>query len=299
MKNNSNKRTQKFSPKILFWIVLAAALAWLLFWVFRPQAVLVEIAPVSQGLYQQSILEEGKTRVKETYKIISPVSGNLHRIELDPGDSVQAGNLLAVVDWPHPREIKAPSSGKILRVYRKSEGPIQRGDVILEIANPSTLEVVAEVLTEDAVTIPPHAPVFIEDWGGCNALQGKVRLVEPGAFTKVSALGIEEQRVNVIMDFPQPSEQCGRLADAYRVYCRIITFENNQALTIPTGAIFRDKKEWAVFRVTNGKAQKTLVKITRRNPEQAMIESGLQKGDQVIVYPGDDVKDGARVKSMF
>lgn len=299
MKNNNPKAKRKFSPKSLFWIILAAGLVWILFWVFRPQAVLVEIASVTQGLYQQSILEEGKTRVKESYQVISPVSGNLRRVELDPGDSVQAGDLLAIVDWPRPREIRAPSSGKVLRIYRESEGPIQRGDTILEIANPNTLEVVAEVLTEDAVSIPPHASVLIEDWGGCDTLRGKVRLVEPGAFTKVSALGIEEQRVKVIMDFPLPSEQCGRLADAYRVYCRIITFESNQALTIPSGALFRDKKDWAVFRVVKDKAQKTPVKLTRRNPEQAMIESGLQKGDQVIVYPGDDVKDGTRVKSMF
>ncbi|MCP5467673.1 MAG: HlyD family efflux transporter periplasmic adaptor subunit [Deltaproteobacteria bacterium] len=299
MDNLEKRKKKKLGFKALFWFLFILSLAGLIYWAFSPRPILVEITKVTQEKYQQTLKEEGKTRVREVYQVTSPVNGNLHRIELHPGDTVQAGDFIATVDWPSPRKIQSPVSGKILRIHRESEGPIQRGETILEIANPSALEVVAEVLTENAVQIPAEASVKIEDWGGCDVLTGRVRLVEPAAFTKISALGIEEQRVNVIVDITSPPEKCVRLADAYRVYCEIILFESEQALTIPTGALFRDAKQWAVFQVVDGHAKKTNVEISRRNSEKAMIESGLTLGDQVIVYPSDKVKDGSLVKSMF
>lgn len=267
-------------------------------WVFFPKPLLVETVTVHRGPFTQYVIEEGKTRARDVFQILSPVSGNLKRVEHKAGDLVKTGDLLAEVEWPSPWKIKSPVDGRILRIQRESGGPIERGQIIMEVADPHSLEIVSEILTDDALQIHPGAPVRIESWGGCPPLQGKVRLVEPAAFTKVSALGIEEQRVNVIIDFTSPLKTCPGMADGYRVNDYITVYQTKDALSIPSGALFRSGDSWAVFRVVNGRARKTLVEVPRHNPQNAMVTAGLKEGDEVVVYPSDRISEGTRLRRM-
>lgn len=273
-------------------IVAAAALLWALW----PRPLLVEIAPVTRGPYQQVIVEDGVTRAKEIYTVTSLVSGNMKRIQWEAGDKIKIGDVVAEFEWDRPVIIHSPTTGWVLRVEHKSGGPIERGDPIMEIADASSLEIVADVLTTDAVQIRPGDPVLIEDWGGDKPLEAHVRLIEPSAFKKISALGVEEQRVNVIIDITSPYAEWWELGDNYRVDAHIITFKTEDALTIPTGALFRSDGSWAVYKVVNGKARLHVIKVARHNPDRAMIAGGLQAGEQVIVYPNDEIKDGSRVR---
>lgn len=283
---------------LLFWILAGVIALGLLIWAFTPKPILVELAEVKRGPYEQFVIEEGKTRAKEVFEVRSPVSGELERVHVKEGDVVQKGEVLAVVEWPRAWEIRSPINGRVLRIKRESGGPIERGTVILEVADSTQLEVVTEVLTDDAVQIKPGAPVKIENWGGCESLEGKVRLIEPAAFTKVSALGVEEQRVKVITDFTSPPEKCEGMSDGFRVNTLISVFQTDDALSVPTGALFRDQEHWAVFKVVGGKAQKARVEIPRRGPKVAMVSGGLKEGDAVIVYPSDEIEVGVRVNAM-
>lgn len=193
-------------------------------------------------------------------------------------------------------EIRSPVPGQVLRIVRESEGVISLGSPLLEIGDPSNLEVVADVLTTDAVEIQPGMPVRIVRYGGETPLEGRVRQVEPSAFTKVSALGVEEQRVNVLIDLVSPYEQWKKLGDGFRVEVQIIVFVKDDALIIPSGALFREGDHWAVFRLSDGRAKKEAIRVGRRSGDRAMIEGGLSAGQPVIVYPGDAVKEGVKVK---
>jgi HlyD family secretion protein len=193
-------------------------------------------------------------------------------------------------------EIRSPVAGRVLRVLQESEGMVALGTPLLEIADPSDLEVVVDVLTTDAVQIRPGMPVRIERYGAVFPLEGRVRLIEPSAFTKISALGVEEQRVNVVIDIISPFEQWKALGDGYRVETQIIVFDEESAVKIPVSALFREGEQWAVFVLSSGRAHKRIVKVGRRGGAEAMIEDGLEPGEQVIVYPSDAVKDGVRVK---
>lgn len=288
----------KITKKRLMIAAGIALLAAFVIWAFKPRPLLVEIAPVTQGPYQQVIIEDGITRAQEIYTVRSLVSGNMKRIQLEAGDRVSIGDVVAEFEWDRPVQIHAPISGWVLRVMQESGGPIERGAPIMEIADASSLEVVADVLTTDAVHIRPGAPVLIEDWGGPQALEGRVRLVEPSAFKKISALGVEEQRVNVVIDITSPYAEWWELGDNYRVDAHIITFETDDALTIPTGALFRSDSSWAVFKVVNGKARLQIIDVARRNPDRAMIRGGLEEDERVIVYPSDEIEDGSRVRPL-
>jgi HlyD family secretion protein len=194
-------------------------------------------------------------------------------------------------------EILAPVNGRVLRVFKESADVVQPGTPLIEIGEPTDLEVVVDVLSSDGVKIRPGAAATIEHWGGEQPLQARVRLVEPSAFTKVSALGVEEQRVNVVLDFADPPAARSGLGDAFRVEARIVTAELNDVLTTPTGALFRHADSWAVFVVADGRATMRDVQVGQRTGDAAQIVSGLDDGDRVIVYPSDRVQVGTRVRS--
>ena len=191
--------------------------------------------------------------------------------------------------------VAAPVSGLVLRVAQESETIVQPGTPLLDVGDPRDLEIVVDVLSTDAVEIRPGAEVTIVHWGGPAALSGRVRRVEPAAFTKVSTLGVEEQRVNVLIDIVSPAEQWASLGDAYQVDAQIVVFTLDDAIIIPAGALFRRGDQWKVFVVKDGRAQIRDVQLLRRSGRFAAIASGLKQDDVVIVYPGDRVASGVRV----
>jgi len=195
--------------------------------------------------------------------------------------------------------IHAPVGGQVLRVAQKSEAPVAIGAKLLEIGDVGQLEIVSDILSTEAVTIRPGAPVRIERWGGPDALEGRVRLVEPGGFTKVSALGVEEQRTNVVIDLVSPREQWSGLGtglgDGFRVDVRIGVRALKDVVKLPTSALFREGRRWMVFRVVDGRARRVEVEIALRTPTETAISAGLDVGDRVINYPNDGLTDGAAV----
>ena len=193
------------------------------------------------------------------------------------------------------REIKAPASGRVLRVFEENTRVVTAGTPLVEIGDPADLELVIEVLSRDGAEIAPGAKVEFEQWGGDEPLIGRVRLVEPAAFTKVSALGVEEQRVNVIADLLTPPEQRKNVGDNFRVEARIIVWENRDALKVPAGGLFRQGDQWASFVVIDGRARLRLVKVGRSSGTETQVLQGLEPGQKIILYPGSRVRDGQRV----
>jgi len=194
-------------------------------------------------------------------------------------------------------EIVSPIAGRVLRVMQSSAGTVLPSTPLLELGDPAELEVVVDVLTEDAVTIPPRAKVVLDRWGGPWPLAAHVRLVEPSAFTRLSALGVEEQRVSVVIDFDEPVERRTELGDGYRVEARIVTWEKDGVTVVPASAVFRQGEGWAVFVATLGRAQRRMVGVGRRNASEVQIVSGLSVGDRVVLHPSDKVEDGVRIAS--
>ncbi len=367
-----------------------------------PKPVSVESALVDKGVLVVTINEDGVSRVKDRYVVSAPLSGNLARIVLNPGDAVAQGAVLARIlpasaplldarsrseatasvaravaatkqakaqivraqvaleyakqEEARTRElfrketvsqaeldrallevrtrqaeltsaefadkvaahelrmaqaalgrmdgkesesgeqfvVPSPIAGRVLKVLQKSEGVVQAGASLLELGDPRALEIVADVLTSDAVHVHPGSPVTIEAWGGAP-LAASVRLVEPSAFTKVSSLGVEEQRVNAVIDLTAPYAEWAELGDGYRVEARIQVYRNASATRVPASALFRSGQKWATFVVEDTKARLRLVDIGRRNDSHAEVLKGLSVGERVIIHPSDQVSDGVRV----
>ncbi len=367
-----------------------------------PKPVEVDTAKVTRGPLTVSVLEEGKTRIRDRYVVSPPVAGYLRRVPVRAGDPVVAGQTVvaviqaspssfldpraraqaeaavrsaeAVLSQRHeqvqsataelelarkelqrsgqlrqkgaisvqeydtadnrvdmlerglgssgfalkvaefeleqakaafvqatadpaesgqPVEIRAPVSGFVLNVFEESARTVTPGLPIMELGDPKDLEAEIELLSSDAVNVKPGAEVSIEQWGGGAPLQGKVALVEPGAFLKVSALGVEEQRVKVRVNFVDLPK--GALGDRYRVEARIVTWSGGDVLQVPTGALFRRGNEWMTFAVEDGKARLTKVVIGHSDGVSAEVLKGLSDGQQVVLHPPDTVADGKRL----
>lgn len=412
------KRKAKFSAWAVGVLLVLATV-----WAFLPDPLRVETRQVRQGLFEQSIDEDGKTRVRERYVISAPLAGRVARITLDPGDAVTAGKPVAKITPSAPalldartvRELKerlgaaqaayaqakaeearaqaalaqarldltrqrklqsegflssaareqaqlqarvaaqaleavrsardaaghneaqaraalesvradpgghaggqaleviAPISGRVLRLLQQSEAVVAMGAPLLEVAQTEDLEVVVDVLSTEALRIASGMVVDLDAGGGVR-FEGVVRRIEPSAFTKVSALGVEEQRVNVIIDprrvlkqgqeeadAPRSEAQARALAtlgDGFRVDARILTEAHDNALLMPVAALFRHNGDWAVFVVSEGRASLRVVQLGGRNIRDAWVQEGLKVGETVVVYPGDLLEDGARVKPI-
>ncbi len=192
--------------------------------------------------------------------------------------------------------ILAPVSGKILQVLHESEGVITMGTPLVEIGDPTNLEIVVDFLSYDAVRIQPSQRVIIEEWGGEFALQGIVQRIEPFGFTKTSALGIDEQRVNVIIDITDPQEIWQRLGHGYQVDARVVLWESDSVKKVPLTALFRDGDTWSVFVEQQGRARLQHIDIGQRNGLEAEILEGLSEDSQIILHPSDQIIDGVRIK---
>nr|WP_220498272.1 efflux RND transporter periplasmic adaptor subunit [Rhodopirellula sp. JC639] len=369
-----------------------------------PDPVAVRATPAASGPLRVSVVEDGKTRIREKYTVSAPVSGRLSRIELREGDHIDVQSLLAVILpsdpelldqrslaeaqarvqaaeaavlradsrerqakidfdlsrtkferaqrlWPKngisrdeydiaesvmladkqaietaafeaeisrfelklanaaldqfegedpsvqvsPFEIDSPIDGRVLRVLEKSSTVVTVGTPLIEVGDPRNLEMEIDVLSTDAVKIRPGAEVTIEHWGGQTPLKGSVRVVEPGAFTKISSLGVEEQRVNVIADFNEPPQRIASLGDGYRIEARITIEHLDRALRIPNNALFRYEQQWHVLVVQDGTAQLRKVDVGVQNESHAEIVAGLVEGERVIEYPSDQLEPGTPV----
>lgn len=190
-------------------------------------------------------------------------------------------------------DVLAPVDGVVLKRLRRSESLVPAGEPLVEIGDPDQLEIVADLLSTDAVRVPVGAPVSIEQWGGSAALGGRLRLVEPSGFVKVSALGVEEQRVNVIIDIDDAA--AGALGDGYRVEVRVVVWRGEDVLKVPSGTLFRRGTEWAAFVVDGGRARLRTVTIGQRNNEEVQVVGGLNAGDAILLHPPDTVEDGTRL----
>ncbi|MES2879792.1 MAG: HlyD family efflux transporter periplasmic adaptor subunit [Pseudomonadota bacterium] len=381
----------------------------LLVWAFMPKPAEVEIAAVTQGRFERTVQEDGKTRVRDRYVVSAPLMGRVTRIDLKQGDTVARGATVATL-WPvtpallderaraeqvarvgamqaslaraqanvarvaaaveqaraelkrsetlaqqgfispnqnetgrlnvrqreqelestrqeeaaaryelaqsriavsqflpfrpamgnrehRAFEIKAPVSGKVLKVMQASENIVTAGTSLMELGDPARLEVVVDILTEDAAQIKPGTQVHLSNWGGPDILEGQVRLIEPAAFTKVSALGVEEQRVNVIIDISSAPEKWTALGDGFKADVRILVQVVENALKVPVSALFPMGARSGLFVLEQDHARLREVEVAARNGVEAWVKSGLPKGQQVIVYPDSKLKDGDKVKS--
>jgi HlyD family secretion protein len=376
----------------------------LLVWAFMPRATEVEVAKVTQGRFERSVMEDGKTRLRDRYAVSTPLTGRVARITLRQGDNVARDATVATL-WPlvpallderardqqnahvgtleasvsrakanvghavaaleqaradlkrnealakegfispnqnetgrltlrlrerelesarqeengarheldqsrialrqyssasmgvqqRPWQIKSPVSGKILKIQQQSEGMVQAGTALMEVGDPTQLEVVVDVLTEDAAQITPGTPVQLSNWGGSETLEGRVRLIEPAAFTKVSALGVEEQRVNTVIDITSALDKRTTLGDGFKVDVRVLVQVVENAIKIPVSALFPVGSRSALFVVEGGRARQREIEVSARNGVEAWVKTGLAPGTSVIVYPPTSLQDGARV----
>ena len=387
--------------KIATGIFLAAGAA-LVVWALRPPPVSVELAEVTKGAFEQTVSDDGKTRVRERYTVFAPLAGRVERIGLKAGDPVERGQVVAVLAPVAPAlldarsvrelqarvggaeaqqlraraevarvmaqrdqaqadadrqvklfkegflsatareqaelalrtaertveaarfaedaaghelnqaraalaryrsgdvgtkwEVSSPVKGSVLKVIQESEGAVTLGAPLVELADARSLEVVVDVLSQESVAIRPGMPARIELGRGVAPLAGRVRLIEPAAFTKVSALGVEEQRVNVVLDFAEPLDRVQTIGDGYRVEAAIVTHRLEDTVKVPVGALFRDGQGWAVFAAEGERAVRRGVKAAQRNGSEAVVEDGLKPGERVVVYPSDALRDGSRIR---
>ena len=249
---------------------------------------------VRSGDVPRQELERAQTAVTTSFRdyeaAMSKAESAAHEVE------AAAAALLAAKESQRPAvpavKVQSPVNGKVLRVLEESERVVVAGAPLLELSSPAKLEVVIELLSTDAVKISPGALLLIEGWGGPEVLEARVRLIEPSAFTKVSALGIEEQRVNIVADLTTPSTALG---DGYRVEGRIVVWQADDVLKVPVSSLFRRGESWSLFVVENGEARLRDVEVGQRTSFEAEIKAGLEAGAEVIVHPSNRITDGTRV----
>jgi HlyD family secretion protein len=234
----------------------------------------------------QAALLRSRPAITSEPPVSTPVEGN--------GESTSENGEHNGSDWTFI--IRAPVSGRVLRVFQESAAVVTPGTSLLELGDPKDLEIEIDVLSSDAVKIEPGDLVRLEHWGGEKPLFGRVRLVEPAGFTKVSTLGVEEQRVYVIVDLVDPPETRPSLGDGFRVEARVIIDEAKDVLRIPASSLFREGNEWAVFKVVDGKARKMKVEVGRSDGILSEILKGLAAGEKVVVHPSDRILDGTMVQ---
>jgi HlyD family secretion protein len=254
-------------------------------------------ALAADGIVAESRLDQAETQARAAKEALDAALAAERRARFEL-ERAQASLLpVTVKDDDGGRvELRAPIDGVVLRRLQESEAAVPQGAPLVEIADTSRLEIVADFLSTDAVLFEPGMPAIIDGWGGARSLAATVRRVEPAGFMKVSALGVEEQRVNVLLDFDDPREAWDALGDAYRVQVGVVVWQTDETLLVPASALFRDGEEWSVFRVdADDTARLTRVEIGRQSGIDAQVTSGLSEGDRVIVHPSDAVTDGTSV----
>jgi HlyD family secretion protein len=253
---------------------------------------------VSQGAISRDAFDRAMTesQTSAASRQSADFAVDVARYELQAARSVLEVTAGAGGNPAERLPVRSPVTGRILKVAHECEGPVRTGEALLEVGDPSQLEVEVDVLSADAVKIQPGMRVLFDRWGGEQPLEGLVRLIEPVGFTKTSALGVEEQRVLVIADFTSPPQLWQRLGDGYRVEAQFILWHEENVLQVPASSLFRHAEGWALFVVDGGRAQLLPVKVGQRNGLVAQILDGLEEGAVIINHPSDEVEDGLRVE---
>lgn len=255
---------------------------------------------LKKDLVSEEAFQQAKTEALTTAAAKRSADFNVEVARYELEAALTTLEYSAATDQQSPTErvkVTSPIDGKVLKVSRQCEGPVQTGEALLEVGDPSALEIEIDVLSADAVKIRPGMTVYIHRWGGDETLSAIVKRIEPIGFTKVSALGVEEQRVLIICDFTSPEESWQRLGDGYRVEAELVLWHQESVLQVPSSAIFRYQEGWAVFTVEDGLAKRKQVTIGKRTGLASQILSGLTENDVVINYPSDLIEDGTAVTS--
>lgn len=280
----------------IFLGILITALVYL---IFVPRPVKVEVAQVKRGRFIEIIQAAGILRSKERYTVPAFGDGDIRRVSLKVGDSIKRGEIITELNWSMKYlPVRAPIGGIISKVYRESAGPIRRGEPIVEIIDPTKLELMAELLTTEAVRLRIGAIAKIENLSQGSEVQARVTRISKAGYTKLSALGVEEERTEVIAELINfPPEILENIGSTFHVDVTFIVHETPNALKIPVGALFRDGEKWAVYLAEKGRAKKKNVEVGAIGAQEALIKLGLHIGEKVLIYPGDLVKPNSRIKT--
>ncbi len=279
------------------YFVIGLILVLSLYLLLRPHPVKVESYVLKNQDFIETLSIEGKVRSKTKHVVYAFASGNIENLNVKLGDSVKQGQVVTKLIWDVEKSVQSPMDGVISKIFRDSAGPIQRGEPIFEVSRLSDLEVVAELQTPDALRLPEKGKAKISNWGGQGELLAEITHVNRVGVTKTSALGVDEERVEVRLDFKEiPQEVKNKLGDTYHVDVVFLIYEEKNVLTVPLGSLFKNKEKWAVFVVLNGRAQLREIEISKRNDQVAMVKSGLNPGDHILLFPSDKVRDGQTVQ---
>jgi HlyD family secretion protein len=254
---------------------------------------------MEKGIISREIFDRAENEAKTRAAARRSLDFNVEvaRYDLEAAGTTLQYSAATASEGPTERvPVRSPIDGRILKVQHECEGAVRTGDPLLEVGDPSALEVEVDVLSADAVKIKPGMHVLFDRWGGEQPLQGRVRNIEPVGFTKISALGVEEQRVLVISDFTSPHEQWQRLGDGYRVEAQFILWQQDDVLQGPASSLFRYQQGWAVFIADDNRAVRHEIELGRRNGLHAQILAGIEVGEMVVIHPSDAVEDGIRIK---
>lgn len=253
----------------------------------------------ASGYVAKDQFDQAASEVKkaQAVRLSAEAAVNVARFELDRTRvALQSFTSIKNSESHHIIYIPSPITGAIFRIYRESEGTVGAGEPLMDIGNAENLEIRVEVLSSDAVRIKKGTPVLFKRWGGDEPLSGAVRIVEPAGFTKISSLGVEEQRVLIIADILSEPDKWRALGDGYRLEAHFVVLEAKDVLQVPNSALFRSGKDWAVFASDKGKALKRLVEVGQRNGFTAEILSGIHENDKVIAHPDEAISDGTRIQ---
>lgn len=283
--------------KKYFYGIIAVIFVISVYLVVRPKSVSVETAVVKPENFVESLSADGKIRARTKQVVYAFANGNIQNVDLKVGDTVKKGQTITKLDWDYLIPVKSPMDGVITKIYRESSGPILRGEPIFEVSNLSELEVVAELLTPDAVRLNLNGRAKIRNWGGEGDLDARIFQISRAGAVKVSALGVEEERTEVKLSIEKvPPELKQKFGDNYHVDVWFLISEKENVLTLPLGALFRSGENWAVYVVDNNKARMKVVQIDKKNERQAVLLAGLSEGEKVILFPGDKIHEGTNVK---
>jgi HlyD family secretion protein len=254
---------------------------------------------VEKGIISREIFHRAENEAKTSAAARRSADFNVEvaNYDLEAARTTLQYSAAIASDAPAERvPVRSPIDGRILKIQHECEGAVRTGDPLLEVGDPSALEVEVDVLSADAVKIKPGMHILFDRWGGEQPLQGRVRNVEPVGFTRISALGVEEQRVLVISDFTSPRKQWQRLGDGYRVEAQFILWQEDDVLQVPASSLFRFQQGWAVFIADGNRAIRREIELGQRNGLHAQILAGVEAGEMVIIHPSDAVEDGRRIK---